>query len=63
MCLYEYDEEQQRKWDREDGKEEERNKMVKVLLRQGILSDEKIMEVAEISEEELFIKKEGFFFL
>ena len=64
MCLYEYDEEQQRKWDREDGrKEEERNRMVKVLLRQGILSDEKIMEVAEISEEELFIKKEGFFFL
>lgn len=53
MCLYEYDEEQQRKWDREDGKEEERNRMVKVLLRQGILSDEKIMEVAEISEEEL----------
>ena len=33
MCLYEYDEEQQRKWDREDGKEEERNRMVKVLLR------------------------------
>ena len=63
MCLYEYDEEQQRKWDREDGKEEERNRMVKVLLRQGILSDEKIMEVAEISEEELFIKKEGFFYL
>ena len=63
MCLYEYDEEQQRKWDREDGKEEERNRMVKVLLRQGILSDEKIMEGAEISEEELFIKKEGFFFL
>ena len=27
--------------------------MVKVLLRQGILSEEKIMEVAEISEEEL----------
>ena len=57
MCLYEYDEEQQRKWDREegreDGREEERNRMVKMLLRQGILSDEKIMEVAEISEEEL----------
>lgn len=33
MCLYEYDEEQQRKWYREDGKEEERNRMVKVLLR------------------------------
>ena len=51
------DEEQQRKWDREegreDGREEERNRMVKMLLRQGILSDEKIMEVAEISEEEL----------
>ena len=31
MCLYEYDEEQQRKWDREEGREEGRKEEKRIM--------------------------------
>ena len=56
MCLYEYDEEQQRKWDREEGREEGREEekriMAERLLEQKLLPEEKIMEVVGFTVEE-----------
>ena len=52
MCLYEYDEEQQRKWDREEGREEEKRIMAERLLEQKLLPEEKIMEVVGFTVEE-----------
>lgn len=58
MCLYEYDEEQQRKWDREDGREEGRRIVAGRLLEQKLLPEEKIMEVAGLSVKEMNEVKE-----
>ena len=56
MCLYEYDEEQQRKWDREEGREEGREEekriMAERLLEKKLLPEEKIMEVVGFTVEE-----------
>ena len=56
MCLYEYDEEQQRKWDREEGREEGRKEekriMAERLLEQKLLPEEKIMEIVGFTVEE-----------
>ena len=56
MCLYEYDEEQQRKWDREEGREEGRKEekriMAERLLEQELLPEEKIMEIVGFTVEE-----------
>ena len=56
MCLYEYDEEQQRKWDREEGREEGREEekriMAERLLEQKLLPEEKIMEIVGFTVEE-----------
>ena len=56
MCLCEYDEEQQRKWDREEGREEGREEekriMAERLLEQKLLPEEKIMEIVGFTGEE-----------
>ena len=52
MCLYEDDEEQQRKWDREEGREEEKRIMAERLLEQKLLPEEKIMEIVGFTVEE-----------
>ncbi len=56
MCLCEYDEEQQRKWDREEGREEGREEekriMAERLLEQKLLPEEKIMEIVGFTVEE-----------
>ena len=53
MCLYEYDEERQRKWDREEGLEEGREQgsmeksidVARKMLKKGIYSEEEIAEL------------------
>ena len=45
MCLYEYDEERQRRWDREEGREEKGMDIAKMMLEKGRYSEEEIAEL------------------
>ena len=49
MCLYEYDEEKQREFDREEGKME----LLKELVRSHKLSYEEVAEFAKMTVEEV----------
>ena len=45
MCLYEYDEERQRKWDREEGSMEKSIDIARKMLKKGVYSEEEIAEL------------------
>ena len=53
MCLYEYDEERQRRWDREEGREEKGMDIAKMMLQKGRYSEEEIAELTGLELEEI----------
>ena len=53
MCLYEYDEERQRRWDREEGREEKGMDIAKMMLEKGHYSKEEIAELTGLELEEV----------
>ena len=53
MCLYEYDEERQRRWDREEGREEKGMDIAKMMLQKGRYSEEEIAELTGLELEEV----------
>ncbi len=54
MCLYEYDEERQRRWDREEGREEKGMDIARMMLQKGRYSEEEIAELTGLELEEVF---------
>ena len=54
MCLYEYDEERQRRWDREEGREEKGMDIAKMMLQKGRYSEEEIAELTGLELEKVF---------
>ena len=53
MCLYEYDEERQRRWDREEGREEKGMDIAKMMLQKGRYSGEEIAELTGLELKEV----------
>ena len=53
MCLYEYDEERQRRWDREEGREEKGMDIARMMLQKGRYSEEEIVELTGLELEEV----------
>ena len=58
MCLYEYDEEQQRKWDREEGRYENRMEIAERMLKKETFSVEEIAELTGMELQEVKDLKE-----